>query len=65
MPAAEAVGGNEKDLMAYELAFHVLPTVAEGEVSAVLTASKRLSQRPVVRLLQKRRQLDLTLRTKS
>ncbi len=40
MPAAEAVGGTEKDLMAYELAFHVLPTVAEGEVSAVFDRIK-------------------------
>ena len=32
MPAAEAVS--------YELAFHVLPTVAEGEVADVVTAMK-------------------------
>ena len=40
MPAAEAVVGVEKDLMSYELAFHVLPTVAEGEVSAVFDRIK-------------------------
>ena len=40
MPAAEAVGGSERELMAYELAFHVLPTVAEGEVSAVFDRIK-------------------------
>ena len=34
--ATEAeVEANETELMTYELAFHVLPTVAEGEVAAV------------------------------
>lgn len=37
MPAAEAVDRNS-----YELAFHVLPTVAEGEVSGVFDAVKAL-----------------------
>jgi ribosomal protein S6 len=36
MPAAEAVVENEQEFFSYELAFHVLPTVAEGEVSTVL-----------------------------
>lgn len=40
MPAAEAVGGEERELQAYELAFHVLPTVAEGEVAAVFDRIK-------------------------
>ena len=35
MPAVEAVLGEERELQAYELAFHVLPTVAEGEVKTV------------------------------
>lgn len=37
MPAAEAADRNS-----YELAFHVLPTVAEGEVSGVFDAVKAL-----------------------
>ena len=40
MPAAEAVVENERELMAYELAFHVLPTVAEGEVTVVVERVK-------------------------
>ena len=36
MPAAEA----EQEVSAYELAFHVLPTVAEGEVTNVVDAIK-------------------------
>ena len=40
MPAAEAVGGEERELQSYELAFHVLPTVAEGEVKGVFDAIK-------------------------
>lgn len=40
MPAAEAVGGSERELAAYELACHVLPTVAEGEVTAVFDRIK-------------------------
>jgi len=40
MPAAEAVLGTERELASYELAFHVLPTVAEGEVSAVFDKIK-------------------------
>ena len=35
MPAAEAI-----DVASYELAFHVLPTVAEGEVSTVFKSLK-------------------------
>ena len=40
MPAAEAeiVAGDERN--SYELAFHVLPTVAEGEVPSVFEAIK-------------------------
>jgi len=37
MPAAEA---NDVELSSYELAFHVLPTVAEGEVVAVFSTLK-------------------------
>lgn len=37
MPAAEVSGRDEQMLVAYELAFHILPTVAEGEVSTVVT----------------------------
>jgi ribosomal protein S6 len=40
MPAAEAVGSVERELHSYELAFHVLPTVAEGEVKGVFDAIK-------------------------
>lgn len=40
MPAAEAVGANEQELVSYELAFHVLPTVAEGEVQGVVDTIK-------------------------
>ncbi len=36
MPAAEVhIEGNETDLASYEFAFHILPTVAEGEVTSV------------------------------
>ncbi len=40
MPAAEAVVGNERELNSYELAFHILPTVAEGEVQAIFDRIK-------------------------
>jgi len=42
MPVAEVevVGGNDDERFSYELAFHVLPTVAEGEVSAVFNKIK-------------------------
>lgn len=40
MPAAEAEQGMELELQAYELAFHVLPTVAEGEVKKVFDSIK-------------------------
>ena len=42
MPAAEAVGVDQDERFAYELAFHVLPTVAEGEVATVAEAIKAL-----------------------
>lgn len=43
MPAAEAnVSILENEQNSYELAFHVLPTVAEGEVSGVFDAIKSL-----------------------
>jgi ribosomal protein S6 len=42
MPAAEAVATEERDVLSYELAFHVLPTVAEGEVEAVFANIKNL-----------------------
>lgn len=41
MPASEAgVEANERELASYELAFHVLPTVAEGEVATVFQVLK-------------------------
>lgn len=40
MPAAEATGSEERELTSYELAFHVLPTVAEGEVAAIFDRIK-------------------------
>lgn len=42
MPAIEAenVEMDEKEVQSYELAFHVLPTIAEGEVSSVFEAIK-------------------------
>jgi len=41
MPATEAVvGTDERELVAYELAYHVLPTVAEGEVDTVTNTVK-------------------------
>ncbi len=40
MPAAEAVVANERELASYEFAFHVLPTVAEGEVPSVVESLK-------------------------
>ncbi len=40
MPAAEAEGVEERELTSYELAFHVLPTVAEGEVAAIFDRIK-------------------------
>jgi ribosomal protein S6 len=40
MPATEVEAGADRETAAYELAFHVLPTVAEGEVASVFTALK-------------------------
>jgi ribosomal protein S6 len=40
MPAVEADGVVELELNSYELAFHVLPTIAEGEVKAVFDTIK-------------------------
>ena len=40
MPAAEALAVAADERGSYELAFHVLPTVAEGEVPAVFEALK-------------------------
>jgi ribosomal protein S6 len=40
MPAAEAAVSSEKETTSYELAFHVLPTVAEGEVTTVVDKIK-------------------------
>ena len=42
MPAAEAAQTDERDVLSYELAFHVLPTVAEGEVEGVFAQIKKL-----------------------
>lgn len=41
MPVTEAVAGAERELVAYELAYHVLPTVAEGEVAAISAELKK------------------------
>jgi ribosomal protein S6 len=40
MPAVEAVVETGSETQAYELAFHVLPTIAEGEVKGVVDALK-------------------------
>lgn len=40
MPAAEVEGVDEQEIASYELAFHVLPTVAEGEVTNVFQSLK-------------------------
>ena len=40
MPAVEAVVENERELNSYELAFHILPTVAEGEVQTIFDSVK-------------------------
>jgi ribosomal protein S6 len=41
MPAVEAsTEASERELMSYELAFHVLPTIAEGEVATVFANIK-------------------------
>jgi ribosomal protein S6 len=40
MPAVEAVEGGERELNSYELAFHILPTIAEGEVKVVFDTIK-------------------------
>ncbi len=40
MPVTEATSGEEQELQSYEFAFHVLPTVAEGEVIGVFDAIK-------------------------
>lgn len=42
MPVAEASVASEKDVISYEYAFHVLPTVAEGEVPSVVEKIKTL-----------------------
>lgn len=42
MPAAEASSTSEVEFTSYEFAFHVLPTVAEGEVSSVVDSFKAL-----------------------
>ncbi|MEZ4103756.1 MAG: 30S ribosomal protein S6 [Candidatus Paceibacterota bacterium] len=40
VPAAEASQADERELVSYEFAFHVLPTVAEGEVASVFDQLK-------------------------
>lgn len=40
MPVTEAVTADERELVAYEIAYHVLPTVAEGEVDSVTAELK-------------------------
>lgn len=40
MPVTEVTSGTERELATYELAYHVLPTVAEGEVAAITAELK-------------------------
>lgn len=40
MPAVEANQSAEQELQSYEFAFHILPTIAEGEVQGVFDALK-------------------------
>lgn len=40
MPAVEAAEEVKQELSSYELAFHVLPTIAEGEVKSIFDAIK-------------------------
>ncbi len=40
MPATEVNTTNERELVSYEFAFHILPTVAEGEVASVFDKLK-------------------------
>jgi ribosomal protein S6 len=42
MPATDVTSNDEREFVAYELAYHVLPTVAEGEVAGVTDALKTL-----------------------
>ncbi len=42
MPVADAIDSTETEFVSYELAYHVLPTVAEGEVVDVTAAIKQL-----------------------
>ncbi len=42
MPVAEVAGADADERTSYELAFHVLPTVAEGEVTGVFEALKNI-----------------------
>lgn len=44
MPAVEAEGVemDEQEVQSYELAFHVLPTIAEGEVEGIVSSVKDL-----------------------
>ena len=40
MPAVEVTSNEEQELQSYEFAFHILPTIAEGEVQGVFDAIK-------------------------
>ena len=42
MPATEAIHTSEQELQSYEFAFHILPTVAEGEVATVFANLKAM-----------------------
>ncbi len=42
MPATEVQGVDDQDVVSYELAYHILPTVAEGEVTSVTAELKAL-----------------------
>lgn len=42
MPVTEAIQTSEQELQSYEFAFHILPTVAEGEVATVFANLKAM-----------------------
>ena len=44
MPAIEAKTADERELISYEFAFHILPPVAEGEVTNVFDKLKNLHE---------------------
>ena len=56
MPATEVNTASEQDLTSYEFAFHILPTVAEGEVTNVFDKLKNTLPKSAVKLLMKKHQ---------